>query len=161
MIKCPVCLQPKRSLDGHHIYPIAYGGPQDGPIFDLCASCHQDVHRQAEAYCRGDNSLKMLSANFQRAQSFELISTIMLANNNYSKGIVPKGGSIKNHEVIFVLTQRKRDLLHKAKIALNAGSIQVLMENAVDSIIQKTLGVDPNANDHIPAPRARRIKPHS
>lgn len=143
MIRCPICTQPKRSLDGHHIYPIGYGGPFDGPIFDLCASCHQDVHRQAEAFIRGDTSLQMPRENLERAElevNKKLVSSIVTASQNYAQGIIPTGGSLKNHEVIFALTREKLDLLHRAKIAVGAPSLQSLMESMVDSLIFKTLG---------------------
>lgn len=160
MITCPICKQPKANLDGHHIYPTGYGGPFDGPLFKLCASCHQDVHRQAETLILGNKTFVMPEINFKRADLAEngrLISSIIKAHSNYQQGIIPTGGSLKNHEVHFNLTRQKLDLLHKTKIAVGANSLQSLMEHMVDVMIRNTLGVDPNQNESLLV-HTRRIK---
>lgn len=165
ILLCPICAQPKRSLDGHHIYPIGYGGPFNGPIFNLCASCHQDIHRQAEAFIRGESSLQMPQDNFIRAESDEnkkLITSIVKASHNYSQGIIPAGGSLKNHEVIFTLTREKLNDLHRVKVAVGANSLQSLMESAVDTLILKTLGYKSGGGLSVDGPRvikSRKPKP--
>lgn len=46
---CPIeradILQP---VEGHHVIPVEYGGPEDGTKVDICASCHDLVHAEAE-----------------------------------------------------------------------------------------------------------------
>lgn len=36
------------ALEEHHMIPRAYGG-QDGPVICLCATCHSNVHKLADA----------------------------------------------------------------------------------------------------------------
>lgn len=145
---CPICLQQRESLDGHHPYPIGYGGPFKQTLFYLCAGCHQDVHKQAEAYARNDKRLLMPMANIQRAELPEhgkLITTIIRAKSNYENGIIPHGGSKKNHDVIFSLTREQLIDLHRAKNLLGATSLQALMEAVTMKIVKEALGYTPES----------------
>lgn len=47
--KCWACSE-LRGLDGHHRAPVEYGGPQDGELVDICKSCHDTIHSEAEYY---------------------------------------------------------------------------------------------------------------
>lgn len=47
---CPICLQPLiDDVEEHHITPISYGGPQDGPTVFLHSACHFATHKTAES----------------------------------------------------------------------------------------------------------------
>jgi hypothetical protein len=48
MKQCPVCLKNFPHLEEHHIFPQCYGGPKDGPLLEICSTCHQHLHYQAE-----------------------------------------------------------------------------------------------------------------
>jgi len=37
-------------VDSHHIKPQVYGGDKDGKQVNLCAMCHDTLHREAEHY---------------------------------------------------------------------------------------------------------------
>jgi hypothetical protein len=160
MAKCPICLTERRSLDKHHIYPVGYGGPFDGPLFSLCAGCHQDVHRQAEALAAGKMQYLMPEENAVRANMPEngrLITSIMTAKSNYENGIIPTGGSLKNHQVVFSVTKKQLELLHKVKVIMGAPSLQALMEGVTAALIKKALGFAPEGmlSDDTPGRRRR------
>ena len=38
-----------KSPDKHHIFPVEYGGPENGLTVPLCTNCHRNVHREAES----------------------------------------------------------------------------------------------------------------
>lgn len=44
---CPICLKPSK-LEGHHITPINYGGPLDGPLLNICSIDHAYLHEESE-----------------------------------------------------------------------------------------------------------------
>lgn len=43
--KCFLCENP--AIDTHHLFPVEYGGADDGPKVDLCPNHHDEVHRLA------------------------------------------------------------------------------------------------------------------
>lgn len=58
---CYVC-QKLSYTDKHHIRPVVYGGPENGRTVDLCATCHREVHEDAESRFAG--TLAPYSVNF-------------------------------------------------------------------------------------------------
>lgn len=47
---CPVCGQPLvDNVEEHHITPVSYGGPQEGPTVFLHSDCHFNIHKTAES----------------------------------------------------------------------------------------------------------------
>lgn len=49
------CCPPNKSgllqpVEGHHVIPVEYDGPEDGKLVDICASCHDLIHSEAEYY---------------------------------------------------------------------------------------------------------------
>jgi hypothetical protein len=72
-----------------------------------------------------------------------LITSIITAKANYENGIIPTGGSLKNHQVVFSVTKRQLELLHRVKIIVGAPSLQALMEGITAAMIKKTLGHAP------------------
>lgn len=45
---CPICGR-IAYLEEHHITPICYGGPKNGPLVSICESCHANIHKTAES----------------------------------------------------------------------------------------------------------------
>jgi hypothetical protein len=66
---CYVCLR-FDNLDSHHLKPIAYNGPLDGPQIMLCAICHRNVHTAANLVYKGRQGFIELftPAEFERAR---------------------------------------------------------------------------------------------
>jgi len=63
--KCYVC-EEMRPVQSHHIIPVAYGGPKNGPQVDLCPSCHTVCHYEAEHYTQS-GAFNMLGSVFSGA----------------------------------------------------------------------------------------------
>mgnify|MGYP003441164022 CR=1 FL=1 len=146
-MQCPICLSHYEQLDEHHIYPKAFGGPQDGELFDLCSTCHQAIHSQAKAmsakkWRTGKKIFYLQPEPLKRAEF--LIYAIMQAQRNYKLGIVPEGGDGANHEVSFRVDRVRLELLHSAKERLGFKSIQQMMDLLINEIIGKTHGVIPD-----------------
>lgn len=146
-MQCPICLSHFEQLDEHHIYPKAFGGPEDGELFDLCSGCHQAIHSQAKAMAAkkwrtGEKKFYLKPDALQRAEF--LIYAIMQAQRNYKLGIVPEGGSTANHMVSFNIDRTKLELLHSAKLRLGFRSLQEMFDSFTDQIIGRTHGVIPN-----------------
>lgn len=154
-MQCPICLNAFEQLDKHHIYPKAFGGPDDGELFDLCSGCHQAVHSQAKAFASKAKVKKYyLSSDAIKRAEF-LIYAIMQAERNYKAGRTPAGsGDGRIHEVSFKLDRHKLQLLHSAKKILGFTSVQSMMDKLVDELIAKAHGVLPeNISGHYRDPR--------
>jgi len=146
-MQCPICLHHFEQLDEHHIYPKAFGGPDDGELFNLCSGCHQAVHSQAKAMAAkkwrtGEKKFYLKPDALQRAEF--LVYAIMQAQRNYKLGVVPEGGDGAHHEVSFHVDRVRLELLHSAKKRLGFKSIQAMMDRMIDEIIGRTHGVIPN-----------------
>ena len=37
------------NVEEHHITPVSYGGPQEGPTVFLHSDCHYNIHKTAES----------------------------------------------------------------------------------------------------------------
>jgi hypothetical protein len=53
MSYCAICLDDDGSLDSHHIWPIAFGGPESGPQVMLCSSHHRKLHTFSNRVYKG------------------------------------------------------------------------------------------------------------
>jgi hypothetical protein len=50
---CAICVEDDGTLDSHHIFPVAYGGPEDGPQVMLCSSHHRKLHTFSNRVYKG------------------------------------------------------------------------------------------------------------
>jgi hypothetical protein len=76
-LKCYVC-QGFENLDSHHITPIAYNGPKDGPQVMLCSNCHRSVHRAANWVYKPNLKIKRnVQDLFENPEQFER-STLLI-----------------------------------------------------------------------------------
>lgn len=46
---CYVCDEEK-PVQEHHLIPLEYGGPKDGPLITICPTCHLISHYEAEIF---------------------------------------------------------------------------------------------------------------
>lgn len=42
----------KRPVESHHIHPLEYGGKEDGAQVNICADCHNVLHKEATHYSK-------------------------------------------------------------------------------------------------------------
>lgn len=81
-MRCPVCLN-ELPLQSHHIKPIEYGGPKDGPQVDLCANCHLNIHYTAEGLCSKNGLKKRYLLDDQMNRATQYIEAIIRAKLTY------------------------------------------------------------------------------
>ena len=139
-MQCPVCHNDFQQLDSHHIYPTGFGGPQDGPRYDLCSGCHQAIHSQAKAATSKSKNRKNYLAPDALQRAAGLISAIIRAEQNYKAGIVPEGFEANIHQVSFWTDQQNLRLLHSAKKLLGFRSLDDMLNAMAKSIIIKAHG---------------------
>jgi len=140
---CPICENEFASLDSHHIYPLSFGGPQDGPQISLCAGCHQGIHSHAKQASAKNNKGKnyLVSEDALKRAAF-LINAIVTAEQNYKRGIVPDGFDPDIHQVSCWVDRDTLKLLHSAKNILKFNSLDSLMKAAIKVLITKAHGID-------------------
>ena len=107
---CPICLANALKLQGHHIIPREYGGPKEGPLLDVCATCHLNIHYTAEAEYAGKQPAYLLPAQRQRASVY--VEAIKRAKATYESS---GGGENLGKKVMVVLPQKDLVRLHKRK----------------------------------------------
>lgn len=88
---CPVCLTHQQILESHHIFPIALGGPKDGPQMILCAICHRSIHFAADAlFSKNKKTRRKASDHFSTPDAFDkakgLIRAILEAKEHHRSG---------------------------------------------------------------------------
>lgn len=139
-MQCPICLNEFDHLDEHHIYPKAYGGPEDGPLLNLCAADHQGLHSQARADMAKNPKKKFyfLPDALERARPY--VNYIIRAKQNYDQNIIPEGGGVKNHIITFKVDLAKLTLLHSAKLARGFASLDAFFEALADQAILSVHG---------------------
>ncbi len=85
---CPVCLQPLvDNVEEHHITPVSYGGPQEGPTVFLHSDCHYNIHKTAESILGKTVKSKNYFGNEQLLKSAApFIQAIIEAKRRYMEG---------------------------------------------------------------------------
>lgn len=141
MLSCPICLNEFPQLDAHHIYPKAFGGPANGPLFNLCSGCHQAVHSQAKSRLAKTNKQFLFGGALDRAEF--LVTAIVKAKYNYDRGIIPTGGGGAIHEISTRVTRQQLTLLHGARKRLNYPSLEAMWQDMAKAIIIKAYGALP------------------
>lgn len=110
-MKCPVCLKDFAVLEKHHITPICYGGPVNGPLVDLCSSCHHDIHKEAESVTsKSKKNLRYFNPDdFERAKKY--IIAIIMAKQQFDRTSNPNN----RRKLTIELTDSELTKLHKMK----------------------------------------------
>lgn len=107
---CPICLQTNLKLQGHHIIPKEYAGPVDGPLLDVCATCHLNIHYTAETEYKGEQASYLLPA--QRHRAHEYVETIKRAKQVFETA---GGGENLKRKVMLMIPQKDLTRMHKRK----------------------------------------------
>lgn len=84
--KCPICGD-VGALEGHHIIPISYGGPEDGQLVYICEKCHFACHRTAESLlAKNPKKTNWFSDDQQVRNAAVFVKAIIEAKRNYLEG---------------------------------------------------------------------------
>ena len=108
--ECPVCLNTNLKLQKHHIIPKEYGGPHEGPLLEVCATCHLNIHYTAEAEYKGVSCAYLLADQRERASRY--VEAIKRAKQVFETS---HGGENLNKKVMIELPQKDLVRLHKLK----------------------------------------------
>ena len=89
MKKCPICLKHFSHLEQHHIIPVCYGGPKDGPLLNVCSTCHQHIHYQAENLVAKTVKRKhyFSVSDLERAKPY--ITMVIMAKQHHTENKIP------------------------------------------------------------------------
>lgn len=123
---CPICLNNTPKLQKHHIIPKEYGGPEDGPLLDVCASCHLNIHYTAEAEYNNKETNYLLPEQRQRATEF--IISIKRAKDVFERS---NGGKNILRKIIIELPSEDLIKLHKAKADAGFTSLQKYLHTLI------------------------------
>lgn len=89
--KCYACHK-HRPVQGHHIKPVEYGGPKDGRLVNICADCHNILHREAEVYYKHgkfqdlDQTIPYVQGGFGERLR-QLIAEVIIQRQQFDAGL--------------------------------------------------------------------------
>lgn len=128
--KCYICTEAK-PVQSHHLAPLEYGGPKDGPQITLCPTCHLTCHYEAEIYYKtgdyGDLEGQYQGAAFERAKKVvhKIVNTRLLFENH------GKPAKDARRRVNINLSHEELQLLHSLKKQKGFKSLERLVRAAI------------------------------
>lgn len=129
---CPICLQNTGKLQGHHILPKEYGGPESGPLLDVCATCHLNIHYTSETEYRGEQASFLTSSQRERAHQY--IEAIKRAKQIFEAA---GGGENIPRKVMLKIPQKDLTKLHKIKSDKGFSSLEKYLLHLIYTEIKK------------------------
>lgn len=131
--KCWACNE-LRGLDGHHIFPREYGGPDDGELVNICKSCHDIIHDEAEFYYK-NGQLRLLDKihapdTFIGKNLRILIAKIIKAKQMFEAGEVNSGEQRRMTQISWSSDQELL-MAHAVKKAMHFKSLERAIKHLV------------------------------
>ncbi len=86
------CCTKKRPVEGHHVWPLELGGPDDGPKVNICGDCHSLIHKEADMYFKHgkfqdlDHTIPFEQPDGTGKRIRELIAKIVKAKQLFAAG---------------------------------------------------------------------------
>lgn len=84
-----------RGLDGHHVHPREYGGPDNGRLVNICKNCHDILHSEAEYYYKHGKLHHLdrtIPANTSHGLKIrQLVAAVVKAKQMFEAGEVDSG----------------------------------------------------------------------
>lgn len=114
------------ATEWHHIVPQHLGGPKDGPLVNLCGSCHNKVHRVAVKRSKNNNEDEV---NVKQSLLVKLIVKAMFADKN-NEGEIPRN-------IMFKVPDKTLRKMHKRK--LDTGFTN--LTDYIKSLIEKDINM--------------------
>jgi hypothetical protein len=128
---CPICLATNLKLQKHHIIPKEYGGPVEGPLLEVCATCHLNIHYTAEAEYKNKIALYLLPD--QRVRATLYVDAIKKAKQIYES---VSGADNLKKKVMIELTQKDLARLHKCKADKGFSSLEKYLKHLIAKELQ-------------------------
>ena len=111
--QCPICGR-LAYLEEHHITPICYDGPKDGPTVFICEDCHNAIHMTGESTLskKGPKNWFSCREDLQRAAPY--VKAIHDAKLRKKENWNPASQDHPRRHILMVeLTDREWIKLHK------------------------------------------------
>lgn len=121
--KCYVC-QTEGASQSHHLLPLEYGGPKNGPTVNLCPKCHLTCHYEAEIFYKEGEYLN-LEENFKESSLVrvqEIINYVLKQKASFEDSGKPAQDARRN--INLSLTADELLLVHAAKRVSKFTSVQ-------------------------------------
>lgn len=116
-------LQP---VEGHHVIPVEYNGPEDGKKVDICATCHDLIHAEAEYYAEhGEFDAEHMT------QKQELLANYIVQAKLRFLATGKKKADTARNMVAISLSNEELLALHTLKKALGFRSLQRLLKHLI------------------------------
>lgn len=139
MLICPICKVGVLILNKHHIVPRSYGGPEDGPLLELCENCHKGIHYTAEqefgskaTVDKKHLEIYLLPDQLKRARPY--IEAIKQSKAVYIKIGKARGTVLKKLAVDIPEDQLIK--CHKRKASLGFSSLEKYLKHLIEKDIK-------------------------
>lgn len=133
----------RRPVEGHHITPLNYGGPKDGPLAYICASCHDIIHNEAEHFYKHGKSttvlVELMAKNRRVGTNIANLSVaIIKAKQAFASGDVGVGEQRRMTQISWD-SDEERLMAHAVKTSLGFKSLERAIKHLVREAYIKTL----------------------
>lgn len=117
--------------DKHHLYPIEYGGKEDGATVDLCPSCHRHVHRLAEKWYKENNKPNQkFNRDSKSGRQGTIAEYIFNAKRDFKESKRAKADNARNI-VQLRLTNDELAVFHDYKKSMGFKSLERVIKHTV------------------------------
>lgn len=134
---CFVCDEDK-SVQDHHLLPVEYGGPKDGPQVKLCPTCHLTCHYEAEAFYKTGDFLNLHTAFQDKAtlnRAMGIIKRILHAKQQFEDSGKPAEDARRRINLSF--SHEELLLVHEMKRVLKFRSLERLVKSCISAKLQE------------------------
>lgn len=128
--KCFVC-EVEGAAQSHHLLPLEYGGPKNGPTVDLCPSCHLTCHYEAESFYSSGVYLR-LNTIFKGSalkRAVEIINYIVKQKSSFESSDNPAEDARRG--VNLSLSHEELQLAHIAKKVSGFSSLERFVKSCI------------------------------
>lgn len=109
MPQCTTCPNNNNSVQGHHVFPLSYGGKKSGETANICSNCHILVHQCIE-------NPELVPPPSMR----QIVTKGRLAKRLHSEGKLEARD--RRPTLLVATTKQDEEVLSYLKVVLNAKS---------------------------------------
>ena len=134
--ECYVC-EEKKPVQDHHLIPLEYGGPKNGPTILLCPTCHLTCHYESELFYKtGDfGQLEIVFEGSILHRAKRVIEKIIQARTQFEDEGAPAKDA--RRRVNLNLSHDELALLHALKKVMGFRSLERLIKSCIMDVIRK------------------------
>lgn len=134
--ECYVCEEMKAVQD-HHLIPLEYGGPKNGPTILLCPTCHLTCHYESELFYKtGDfGQLDSIYEGSAHHRAKRVIEKILQARTQFEDHGKPAKDARRRVNLNF--SHDELMLLHGLKKVMGFRSLERLIKMCIMEILRE------------------------